>query len=152
MSIGQRIHQIRTQKGISQGDIQRSTGMRRGYVSRVEHGQTIPSLETLQRFAAALDVPMYRFLCTAQDEVTPSTAGGPFPGSPEELAQGAGSEGADARFLLQLKPLVAKIVESDPPELGTQGRCPLNGRQASLALPRFGYGENGALQQRQVVK
>jgi hypothetical protein len=33
MSIGQRIHQIRTQKGISQGDIQRSTGMRRGYVS-----------------------------------------------------------------------------------------------------------------------
>ena len=113
MSIRQRIRQIRTQKRISQGDIQRTTGMRVGYISRVEHGQTVPSLETLQRFAAALNVPLHRFFCTAQDEPTPSTVGSSLLGSLEELAQGAGAEGADARFLLQLKPLVAKLAESD---------------------------------------
>jgi transcriptional regulator with XRE-family HTH domain len=61
MSIGQRIRQIREEKGISQGDIEKATGMLRGYISRVEHGHTIPSLETLERFAGALDVPMYQF-------------------------------------------------------------------------------------------
>ena len=113
MSIGQRIRHIRTQKGISQGDIERSTGMLRGYISRVEHGHTVPSVETLQRFAAALDVPMYRLFYTAQDEPTPVAAGGRLPATLEELAQDSGTEGTDARFLLQLKPLVGKIVESD---------------------------------------
>jgi transcriptional regulator with XRE-family HTH domain len=113
MSIGQRIRHIRTQKGISQGDIERSTGMLRGYISRVEHGHTVPSVETLQRFAAALDVPMYRLFYTAQDELTPAAAGGKPPATLEELAQATSAEGTDARFLLQLKPLVGKIVESD---------------------------------------
>jgi transcriptional regulator with XRE-family HTH domain len=113
MSIGQRIRHIRTQKGISQGDIERSTGMLRGYISRVEHGHTVPSVETLQRFAAALNVPMYRLFFTAQDEPAPVAAGGKPPASLEELAQASSEEGTDARFLLQLKPLVGKIVESD---------------------------------------
>ena len=113
MSIGQRIRHIRTRKGISQGAIERSTGMLRGYISRVENGHTVPSLETLQRFAAALDVPMYRLFYTAQDEPTDLEAVGECAASLEDLAQAAGAEGADARFLLQLKPLVSRIAESD---------------------------------------
>ena len=113
MSIGQRIRHIRTQKGISQGDIERSTGMLRGYISRVEHGHTVPSVETLQRFAAALDVPLYRLFYTAQDEPAQVAVGGRLPATLEELAQDTSAEGTDARFLLQLKPLVGKIVESD---------------------------------------
>jgi transcriptional regulator with XRE-family HTH domain len=42
--------------------------MLRGYISRVENGHTVPSVETLLRFAAALDVPMYRLFFTAQDD------------------------------------------------------------------------------------
>jgi transcriptional regulator with XRE-family HTH domain len=61
MGIGQKIRQLREQKGISQGDIEKTTGMLRGYISRVEHGHTVPSLETLERFAGALDVPLHEF-------------------------------------------------------------------------------------------
>ena len=113
MSIGQRIRLIRTQKGISQGDVERSTGMLRGYISRVEHGHTVPSVETLHRFAAALDVPMYRLFYTAQDEVTLPTGRRSLLTCLEQLAQGTGAEGADARFLLQLKHLLGKIAQSD---------------------------------------
>jgi len=56
MSIGQRIRTLREQKGLSQGDIHRQTGMLRSYISRVEHGHTTPSLDAL-RFAWALGVP-----------------------------------------------------------------------------------------------
>jgi len=59
-SIGQRIRQLREKKGLSQGDIERSTGMLRAYISRVEHGHTVPSLESLERFAAALGIPLYQ--------------------------------------------------------------------------------------------
>ncbi len=112
MSIGNRIRYIRTQKGITQGDISRSTGMRRGYISRVEHGHTVPSVETLHRFAAALDIPMYRFFCTVQDRPAPLAAAGKLPATLEELAQTSGAEGSLARFLLQLKLLMGSIDES----------------------------------------
>ena len=87
--------------------------MRRGYISRVEHGHTVPCLETLQRFAAALDVPMYRLFYTAQDEPPAVAAAASLPATLEELAQGTGTESAEARFLLQLKPLIGKFAESD---------------------------------------
>jgi transcriptional regulator with XRE-family HTH domain len=87
--------------------------MLRAYISRVEHGHTVPSVETLQRFAAALGVPMYRLFYTAQDELTPAAARTPRPATLEELAQGTGAESTDARFLLQFKPLVGNLDESD---------------------------------------
>ena len=114
MSIGERIRRLREQKGLSQGDIERQTGMLRGYISRVEHGHTTPSVETLQRFAGALDVPMYRLFYNAEDGPLPPAVGG-GPGAPtlEELAQLNGTEGSEARFLLQLKGLMGNMVESD---------------------------------------
>ena len=111
MSIGTRIRQLREQKGLSQGDIERATGLLRGYISRVEHGHTEPSLETLQRFAGALDVPLYRLFYTAED--SPAASGGKPPATLEELAEAKGAEGTDARFLLQLKGLVGNMLESD---------------------------------------
>lgn len=114
MSIGQRIRDLREKKGLSQGDIERQTGMLRGYISRVEHGHTVPSVETLQRFAGALDVPMYRLFYTAGEEPEPPAAsGGRPPSTLEELAQAGGSEGSEARFLLQIKGLVGHMVDSD---------------------------------------
>jgi transcriptional regulator with XRE-family HTH domain len=112
MSIGQRIRDLRVQNGMSQGDIERETGMLRGYISRVECGHTVPSVETLHRFASALDVPVYRFF--AEEEPEPLAAiGGRPPSMPGELAQLGGSEGSEARFLLRMKTLAGYISESD---------------------------------------
>jgi len=60
MHIGHKLYQLRAEKGFSQGDIEKRTGMLRGYVSRVENGHTIPNLETLRKWAAALDVELYQ--------------------------------------------------------------------------------------------
>ncbi|MGH9449946.1 MAG: helix-turn-helix domain-containing protein [Terriglobia bacterium] len=62
MMIGQRLRALRESKGLSQGDIERRSGLLRSYISRVEGGYTAPSLITLEKFASALDVESYQFL------------------------------------------------------------------------------------------
>jgi transcriptional regulator with XRE-family HTH domain len=92
-SIGQRIRQLREQKSLSQGDIERSTGMLRAYISRVEHGHTVPSLESLERFAAALGIPLYQLFCYT-------------PGAEQEAAASlpvSEKDREDEKFLLLLK-------------------------------------------------
>jgi transcriptional regulator with XRE-family HTH domain len=61
MIIGDRLRTLREQKKLSQGDIEKRSGLLRAYLSRVENGYTIPSIETLEKWAKALDVPMYQF-------------------------------------------------------------------------------------------
>src|SRR2546426_5287583 len=60
MIIGARIRWFREQKGLSQRDIEERTGLLRCYISRVENGHTIPSLDTLERLASVLEVPLYQ--------------------------------------------------------------------------------------------
>jgi transcriptional regulator with XRE-family HTH domain len=67
MNIGMQIRTVREAKGLSQGDIERRSGLLRSYVSRVEGGYTVPSLATLEKFAKALEVEPYQLLC-AQNE------------------------------------------------------------------------------------
>ena len=57
-NIGQRLQAIRTEQGLSQGDIEKKTGLLRSYLSRVENGHTVPSIETLGKLATALSVPI----------------------------------------------------------------------------------------------
>jgi transcriptional regulator with XRE-family HTH domain len=61
MVIGQRIRELRESKNFSQGDIEQRTGLLRCYTSRVENGHTVPSIETLEKYARALEIPLYRF-------------------------------------------------------------------------------------------
>jgi transcriptional regulator with XRE-family HTH domain len=61
MNIGETIRNYRLQKGMSQGDIEKRTGLLRCYLSRVENGHTIPSLDTLAKIAGAMDVPLGQF-------------------------------------------------------------------------------------------
>ncbi len=61
MNIGTTIRGYRLQKAMSQGDIEKRTGLLRCYLSRVENGHTVPSLDTLQKIASALDIPMSQF-------------------------------------------------------------------------------------------
>ena len=53
---------------VSRGDIEKRTGLLRCYISRVENGHTVPSVDTLEKMARALEVPMYR-LFTDEDHV-----------------------------------------------------------------------------------
>jgi transcriptional regulator with XRE-family HTH domain len=61
MNIGDTIRNYRLQKGMSQGDIEKRTGLLRCYLSRVENGHTIPSLDTLAKIAGAMDLPLSQF-------------------------------------------------------------------------------------------
>lgn len=61
MKIGTAIRTFRLQKGLSQGDIEKKTGLLRCYLSRVENGHTVPSLDTLSKIAIALDLPIAHF-------------------------------------------------------------------------------------------
>jgi transcriptional regulator with XRE-family HTH domain len=62
MHIGKRLKMLREAKGLSQGDIERRSGLLRSYISRVEGGYTAPSLVTLEKFAKALGVESYQLL------------------------------------------------------------------------------------------
>ncbi len=111
MAIGARIRQLREQKGLSQGDVEKLTGLLRCYTSRVENGHTVPSLDTLEKYATALSLPLYQLFYNG-DEPPPT----PNLGSRrtlEELAQDEGKDGADARFLLKLRTHLDRIAESD---------------------------------------
>src|SRR3989440_13007111 len=61
MNIGETIRSFRLQKGMSQGDIEKRTGLLRCYLSRVENGHTIPSLDTLAKIAGAMELPLSQF-------------------------------------------------------------------------------------------
>ena len=120
MAIGERIRRLREQKGLSQGDIERVTGLLRCYTSRVENGHTVPSLETQERFAAGLGMPLYQLFYSGDEPV-------PRPHLPpqkplEELAEEESKEGIDARFLLKLKTMLEHIAESDRQVLITLAR------------------------------
>jgi transcriptional regulator with XRE-family HTH domain len=60
MVIGDRLRELRDSKELSQGDIEKRTGLLRCYISRVENGHTVPAIETLEKLERALEVPMYR--------------------------------------------------------------------------------------------
>ncbi len=120
MSIGARIREIRHRKGLSQGDIERATGLLRCYTSRVENGHTVPSLETIEKFALALDIPVYELFYPGS-EAAPLREPG-VAKSLEELAEGDSQESLDARFLLKFRTLLGHITESDRQMLLTMAR------------------------------
>ena len=68
MDIGRRLRELREHRKMSQGDIEHKTGLLRCYISRVENGHTVPVIETLEKMARALDVPLYALLYERKSE------------------------------------------------------------------------------------
>lgn len=66
MDIGKRLKDLRVHKKLSQGDIEQRTGLLRCYVSRVENGHTVPAIETIEKMARALEMPMYQLFIDAE--------------------------------------------------------------------------------------
>jgi transcriptional regulator with XRE-family HTH domain len=101
MNIGDRLRAIRAQKNLSQGDIEKRTGLLRCYVSRVENGHTVPAIETLEKFARALEMPLYQLLYDGEEIPATTTS-----------SNGAwGDVGRDARYLHKLRQLLARMKE-----------------------------------------
>ncbi len=66
MEIGRKLKKLREERNLSQGDVEKKTGLLRCYTSRVENGYTVPSVDTLGKYARALEVPLYRFFTDEQ--------------------------------------------------------------------------------------
>jgi transcriptional regulator with XRE-family HTH domain len=109
MIIGDRLRTLREQRNLSQGDIEKRTGLLRCYVSRVENGHTVPAIETLEKMARALGLPLYQLLYDGED---PPRAESSLAGR-QSRSSGWGSAGKDLRFMRKLQNLLAKMEEED---------------------------------------
>jgi transcriptional regulator with XRE-family HTH domain len=70
MQIGQKLKELREAKNLSQGHIEKRTGLLRCYTSRVECGHTVPTIETLEKYARALESPLYKFFYEGEEPPT----------------------------------------------------------------------------------
>jgi transcriptional regulator with XRE-family HTH domain len=109
MIIGDRLRGLREQKKFSQGEIEKRTGLLRCYISRVENGHTVPAVETLEKFARALEVPLYQLFYDGEEPPK-------LPSLPKRRGAGAliwGDTGKDARTLAKFRQLLSKAGEED---------------------------------------
>jgi len=107
--IGDQLRAMREEKQLSQGDIEKRTGLLRCYISRVENGHTVPAIETLEKMARALEVPMYRLFYDGEEP--PKLPNLPKRKSSDDIAWG--SSGKDARYLGKLRRLLARSEDGD---------------------------------------
>ena len=109
MIISDRLRSLREAKKLSQGDIEKRTGLLRCYISRVENGHTVPALDTIEKIARALEVPLYQLFYDGEEPpVLPKL---PRRRSGDDIVWG--SAGKDARALTRFRRLLGKIAEPD---------------------------------------
>jgi transcriptional regulator with XRE-family HTH domain len=104
MVIAERLKAFREQKNLSQGDIEKRTGLLRCYISRVENGHTVPAIETLEKMARAMEVPLYQLF---YDGEQPPALKSKLPG------KGWGSSGRDARTLDKFRRMFSQTDEAN---------------------------------------
>lgn len=107
--IGERLRELRESKDLSQGEIEKRTGLLRVHISRVENGHTVPAIKTLEKLACALEVPMYQLFL--EGEEPPDGPALPKLRLVDDIAWG--SSGKDARYLRKLRRLLARMNEDD---------------------------------------
>jgi transcriptional regulator with XRE-family HTH domain len=107
--IADRLRALRQEKQLSQGDIEKRTGLLRCYISRVENGHTVPAIETLEKMARALEIPMYQLFYDGEEP--PKLPNLPKRRSADDIAWG--STGKDARFLSKIRRVLGRMAEED---------------------------------------
>ncbi len=90
---------------MSQGDIEKKTGLLRCYISRVENGHTVPAIETLEKLARAMEIPMYALFYDGEEP--------PKIRNRLKNEDGWGSSGADARTLGRFRRLLGRTDAAD---------------------------------------
>jgi transcriptional regulator with XRE-family HTH domain len=103
MDIGARLRDLREAKNLSQGDMEKRTGLLRCYISRVENGHTTPALETLEKITRALRVPLFHVFYDGEKPPVEKT----------KIPKGWGSSGRDARTLGRLRGLLSQMQARD---------------------------------------
>ncbi len=109
MIIGDRLREMREQKNLSQGDIERRTGLLRCYISRVENGHTVPAIETLEKMARAFEVPIYQLFYEGENPPKQSD----FPKSRPQDKVEWGDHGKQARILHKFRRALGSIDDKD---------------------------------------
>ena len=109
MVMGERLRKLREQKKMSQGDVEKKTGLLRCYISRVENGHTVPAVQTLEKLARAFEVPMYKLFYDGEEP--PKAPNMSVRNSSDEDAWGRSRKGAE--YLRKLRRLLAKANEND---------------------------------------
>jgi transcriptional regulator with XRE-family HTH domain len=107
MVIAERLRALREAKNLSQGDIEKRTGLLRCYISRVENGHTVPSIETLEKLARAMEVPMYQLFYDGEEP--PRLPNLPKRKTGEDVAWG--SSGKNGRMLNKFRRLLSRTDE-----------------------------------------
>jgi transcriptional regulator with XRE-family HTH domain len=110
MVISTRLRKLREERNLSQGDIEKRTGLLRCYISRVENGHTVPSLGTLEKLAAALEIPLFQLFYDGEEPPTLPHLSERL--GAEEVLRDRESE-SDQKFLQQLKRIIGRIGEQD---------------------------------------
>jgi transcriptional regulator with XRE-family HTH domain len=106
MVIADRLKALREQKNMSQGEIERRSGLLRCYISRVENGHTVPAIETLEKMARALEVPMYQLFYEGKKPPAPII---PVPATAKDW----GSSGSDAKTLHKFRRLMSRTNQTN---------------------------------------
>jgi transcriptional regulator with XRE-family HTH domain len=109
MVIGDRIRALREQRGLSQGQVEKRTGLLRCYISRVENGHTVPSIETVEKLATALDVPLYQIFWDGEE--IPALINLPGRLTEGEIVVGESPE--QVRFLHRMAQFFNMLTEDD---------------------------------------
>jgi transcriptional regulator with XRE-family HTH domain len=129
MVIGDRLRQLREEKNLSQGEIENRTGLLRCYISRVENGHTVPAFETIEKFARALEVPLYQLFYDGE-------APPPMPNIYKRKGSGSnawGSAGKEARLLEKFRQLLSRTNEDDRKLLFFMARKMARGKSSAQA-------------------
>jgi transcriptional regulator with XRE-family HTH domain len=109
MIIADRLRALREEKKLSQGDIEKRTGLLRCYISRVENGHTVPAIETLEKMARAMEVPLYQLFYDGEEP--PKLPNLPKRKNGDDRSWG--SSGKDARTLDKFRRLLKRADERD---------------------------------------
>ena len=109
MNIGDRLRTLREEKKFTQGEVEKRTGVLRTYVSRVENGHAVPSVETLEKFARALEVPMYQLFYDGEER--PKLLNRLNRKSADDILWG--NSGRDARLLAKFCRLFRRMKNDD---------------------------------------
>ena len=129
MLIGDRLRELRAGKKLSQGDIEKRTGLLRCYISRVENGHTVPAIETLEKIARALEVPLYQLFYDGEEP----------PKLPNLLKRKTsddvvwGSSGKQAAYLTKLRKCLSKAGDADRKLIMAMMQKMANGRNRRVS-------------------
>jgi transcriptional regulator with XRE-family HTH domain len=107
MIIGDRLRAMREEKKLSQGDIEKRTRLLRCYVSRVENGHSVPAIETLEKMARALDVPLFHLFYDSDKPPNLPTV------RSKADADLWGNSGKERRYLIKLRKELARMQPND---------------------------------------